>query len=177
MPFALIDNRLEAPERSGAFRHSAGEAPALALRLWPNRSLPPHGFVAFIALSSALLALPLIATLGTPALWGLLPFVALAIAAIWYALRRNHADGQLTEELTLWADRIAIVRDSPRGPRQEWQANPHWVRVELHPSGGPVENYLTLRGGGRVVELGAFLSPNEREELCSTLKRALSRLA
>jgi len=55
----------------------------------------------------------------------------------------------------------------------DWEANPYWVRVALHAKGGPVPNYLTLSGGGREVELGAFLSPPERVELKSLLEREL----
>jgi uncharacterized membrane protein len=36
-----------------------------------------------------------------------------------------------------------------------------------------VPNYLTLSGGGREVELGAFLTPVERVELKDTLESAL----
>ena len=57
----------------------------------------------------------------------------------------------------------------------EWQANPHWVRVTLHKTGGPVPNYLTLRGNGREVEIGAFLAEEERLTLQHELRRALSR--
>ncbi len=176
MPVAWLENRLEAPERPAGFSHAAGQAPAAAVRIWPHRSLPPEGFVGFIALTCGLIAIPLISVLGTPVLWGVLPFFVLVVAGLWIALRRSYADGKLTEELTLWSDRIALVRHNPRGPAQEWSADPHWVRVRLHEAGGPVEKYLTLRGGGREVELGAFLSPREREELSVALTRALARL-
>ncbi|MGY6632252.1 MAG: DUF2244 domain-containing protein [Alkalilacustris sp.] len=177
MPVDWLENRLEAPGEPGAFCHAHGTAPALALRLTPNRSLSPEGFVLFIALTCGLIAIPLIAVLGTPALWGMLPFFGLVLGGIWLAIARSNADGALTEELTLWSDHILLVRHNPRGPRQEWAANPFWVRVVLHADGGPVENYLTLSGAGREVELGAFLSPHEREELFAQLQTALPRLA
>ncbi len=145
--------------------------------LWPHRSLPPTGFAAFIVITAALLALPLLAVLGTPVVWAVLPFAVLATGGVWVALRRNAAEaGGLSEELRLARDRIEIVRRTPGGGRQDWAANPHWVRLTLHPSGGPVENYLTLRGGGREVELGAFLSPQERVALHDALARALAQL-
>ena len=47
------------------------------------------------------------------------------------------------------------------------------MTVHLHPKGGPVENYITLRGGDREVEIGAFLDVSERLALYGDLKRAL----
>ena len=59
------------------------------LHLWPYRSLPRRGFVWFIGGTAALLLLPLIAVLGSPVLWGLLPFLLGAVGAIWWALNRS----------------------------------------------------------------------------------------
>ena len=176
MPVHWLENRLEAPATPGAFCHAEGKGPALTLRLTPHRSLSAEGFVLFITLTCGLIAIPLISVLGTPVLWGVLPFFVLVVGGLWAAIRRSNADGRLAEELTLWSDRIALVRLNPRGPRQEWTANPHWVRVTLHPDSGPVENYLTLRGGGREVELGAFLTPWERADLSAALEGALSQV-
>ena len=166
-----------APDNTGAFSHRAGGGaqpmPRRRLVLWPHRSLPPRGFAIFIMLTYGLFMLPLMALLGTAALWGLLPFLLGALGLTWYFLQRSYRDGTLREELTLWDDRVELVRINPRGPRQSWQANPYWVRVGLLPEGGPVEQYVTLRGGDRTVEIGAFLSPDERKALYNDLLREL----
>lgn len=165
-----------APEKSGAFCYADGDPPAARLTLWPHRSLTARGFVWFVGGTAVAVSLPLLAVLGSPVLWGLLPFMLLTIGGIWWALDRNTRDGALTEELTLWRDRMDLVRRDPRGVRQEWTADPYWVRVELHETGGPVEKYLTLKGGNREVEIGAFLSPDERVALRAELADALARL-
>ncbi|MFN4159693.1 MAG: DUF2244 domain-containing protein [Gemmobacter sp.] len=144
------------------------------LHLWPHRSLPKTGFVWFIGVTAALIALPLLAVLGSPVLWGLLPFVIVAVAGLWFALRRSYRDGQIIEDLVLSPEMVRLTRHGPHGLRQDWQANPHWVRVILHPKGGPVPNYLTLQGGPREVELGAFLSEDERLALRVELDRAFA---
>ncbi len=151
-------------------------APRWRLRLWPHRSLPPQGFVWFIGITAAMLSLPLLAVLGTPVLWGLLPFICGALALAWFCLQRSYADGELIEDLAIWTHRIELVRHNPRGPEQSWRADPHWVRVELHAQGGPVENYVTLTGGGREVELGRFLSADERVALYRDLSDRLRQL-
>lgn len=146
------------------------------LHLWPHRSLPNTGFVWFIGGTALLIAVPMLSVLGSPAVWGVLPFAAIAVTGVWLALKRSYADGQILEDLTLTPARVTLTRHGPRGQRQAWEANPHWVRVALHPKGGPVPNYLTLQGGPREVELGAFLSEEERLSLLEDLRKVLASL-
>lgn len=145
---------------------AAGPAAPLAeLHLWPHRSLPRRGFAGFIGVTCLLIAVPLLTVLGSPVLWGLLPFFVLTVGGVWFAIERSYRDGRVLEELRFWPDRLELTRHNARGPRQDWQANPYWVELRLHRDGGPVEDYLTLKGGGREVEIGAFLSPEERQAL------------
>ncbi|MGV8954400.1 MAG: DUF2244 domain-containing protein [Cypionkella sp.] len=144
------------------------------LHLWPYRSLPRRGMVWFLSVTCVLIALPLAALLGTLALWGLLPFLLAAIGGIWWALNRSFRDGEVLEDLCLTETEISLTHHGRKGVKH-WTANPHWVRVTLHPKSGPVPNYLTLQGGAREVELGAFLSSGERLTLQSELQTALAR--
>lgn len=146
------------------------------LQLWPYRSLTRHGFVWFIGMTAALITLPLLGILGNPVLWMLLPFLIGAIWAIWFALRKNGRDREIVEDLRLSRDRIRLVRHGPKGRRQDWEANPYWLRITLHPTGGPVPHYLTLKAEGREVELGAFLSEEERLVLAEELQARLNAL-
>ncbi|MFA5538940.1 MAG: DUF2244 domain-containing protein [Gemmobacter sp.] len=177
MPRDWVKPLRKAPEQSGALlRHAAGDAPLAELHLWPYRSLPRRGFAGFIGLTAALLSLPLLVSLGSPVLWGLLPFLVLAVAGLWWALSRSYRDGEVIEVLKLWPDRVELVRQDPGRTPREWAANPHWVRLMLHPKGGPVPQYLTLSGDGREVEIGAFLSEGERLALHGELREALAAL-
>ena len=146
------------------------------LHLWPHRSLDQRGFVWFVGLTAALIAVPLFGVLGSPVLWALLPFLLGTIWAIWFALRKNGRDRDIVEDLTLSRDLILLVRHGPKGRRQDWQANPYWLRLTLHETGGPVPNYLTLKADGREVELGAFLSEDERIALRDDLQARLRTL-
>lgn len=150
--------------------HGTAEA---ELHLWPHRSLPKRGFVIFIGCTSALLLLPLLAVLGSPVMWGLLPFLAGAVALTWALLARSYKDGEILEELVLSETQVALTRHDPRRATRHWDANPHWVQVLLHTRNGPVPNYITLRGGAREVEIGAFLSEDERLALYDELSRRL----
>lgn len=143
------------------------------LHIWPYRSLPRRGMVAFLGGFIALISLPLAAVIGSNVLWGLLPFLLLAIWGLWFALNRSFKDAEIIEDLHLSATEVTLTHHH-RGKVKTWAANPHWVRVILHPSSGPVPNYLTLKGGPREVEIGAFLSPDERLRLRAELIEALA---
>ena len=152
------------------------DAGGWTLRLWPHNALPARGFAIVIGLSAAVLALPLLAVLGHPVLWGLLPFAVVALWGLWYALQRNWRDRSIIEELHLSRRAIHLTHKDPHGPAQEWHADPAWVTLNLIPRNGPVEHYLTLTGGGREVELGAFLTPAERIALHEELSALLVSL-
>ncbi len=151
-------------------------APVALLQLWPHRSLPRRGFAGFFGVTAALAALPLLTVLGSPVLWGLLPFFLVTFAALWFAIQSTYRTGEVREELHLWPDRVLLTRHDRRGAPRSWEANPHWIRTALHEKGGPVPNYLTLTGSGRTVEIGAFLSEEERLGLKPELEDALARL-
>lgn len=146
------------------------------LDLWPHRSLPARGFVLFIAATALMMLLPLLVLLGTRHLWVILPFALIPVAGVWWAVRRNNRDAALTEVLVIGPESISLVRRTPDGSEQHWQANPYWTTIQLYPAGGPVPAYLTLKGDGREVELGAFLSEGERRRLADDLRHRLTEL-
>ncbi|TRW97707.1 DUF2244 domain-containing protein [Paracoccus sp. M683] len=151
--------------------HDDGSA---QLVLWPFRSLPRKGFVWFIGITATLLLMPLIAVLGSAVMWGILPFMALVIWGIWHALQRSYRSGETREVLRMDRNMLALTRSDPGKPDRHWNTNPYWVRPVLRK--GPVEDYLTLTDGAREVELGAFLTPEERRMLHDQLLRRLADL-
>ena len=147
------------------------------LHLWPHRSLSRRGFAGFFLLTSALISVPLYPLLGTVVLWGILPFLMLSVGGIWFALERSYRDGRLHEELTIDAQEIHLTRISPYGQLQEWECESFWAIAQMHESGGSVPNFVTLSGKGREVEIGAFLSEDERVSLFGELTDTLFKVA
>ena len=147
--------------------------PDTELTLWPHQSLTPRGFSWFIGVTAVMLAMPLLAVLGTPVAWVLLLFFLGALVAVWQAIAANQRHRSIHEALTLNHERVHLAHRPPDGPTLEWEANPYWVSVHLRHD-GPVENYLTLRGAGREVEIGRFLTPEERETLYDELRDAFA---
>lgn len=145
------------------------------MRLWPHESLPPKGMAAFVLTTFTLILIPTLPLLGSPILWGLLPFLLLAVWGIYFALQRNHKSRQIVEVLTLDEDEAVLTRTNPKGDQQVWECNRYWAQAVKYEKDGPVPHYVTLRGNGREVEIGAFLSEEERIGLYDDLLRTLKR--
>ena len=144
------------------------------LSLRPHRSLPRRGFAAFILATFTLITIPLYPLLGTVLVWGLLPFLLLAVGGVWWGLEHSYRQAEgLSEVLTIDPAEVHLTRTDPGGAVRHWDCNSYWARVEMHPTGGPVAHYLTLKGTGREVEIGAFLSEEERMALYGELSDAL----
>ncbi|RED11287.1 DUF2244 domain-containing protein [Pontivivens insulae] len=146
--------------------------PVLSLTLWPNRSLTREGFSIMSWIIGLGLAIPILPFLGTSVIWGLAPFGLGAFFLFRHMIHRNNRDGELREIVRLWPDLIRVDRIEPDGRERSWQANPYWVELRLHDD-AKIENYLTLKGAGREIELGAFLSAEERVALRNDLEKAL----
>ncbi|WP_166415950.1 DUF2244 domain-containing protein [Cochlodiniinecator piscidefendens] len=173
MPYEWQHNFSEASDISGASLYGK---PIAKLSMWPYRSLRKKGFVGFIAGTAVMMCLPLLGLVGSFALWILLPFVLLTVGCIWYAIDKSYKQGEVLEELVFFSEEITLVHLTAGQEAKRWNANPYWVDVRLLPNGGPVANYLTLRGNNREVEIGAFLSEEERLILKAEIEHHLRDL-
>lgn len=167
----------QAEAHASAFFIATGrdDAPLFDLTVQPIKSLPNTGFVWIIAISAVGFTLPLLALLGTLALWMLLPHLLLALGVLWYFIRRNDRDREIYEHIRIWPDLIAVHRHNPRKPDQYWHSNPYWVKLKLRDTRSH-KNYLTMTGAEREIELAAFLSPKERVDLKHKIEDALKHL-
>ncbi|WP_298497440.1 DUF2244 domain-containing protein [uncultured Maritimibacter sp.] len=172
MPYEWTQHIDRSPPPDAPGRDDGG-APIAELHLWPFRSLPKRGFAFAVGFAYVMFLIPLSAFVGTSALWWLLGPGMVAIFGLWWFIGKSYRDGEILEELIIWPDVIRLTRDGPRGLHAEWEANPHWVTVAQDSDRGPVKNYVTLKGAGREVEIGAFLHEDERPKLYDELDRAL----
>ena len=120
--------------------------------------------------------MPLIALIGKSALWIILGFFGVMLCALWGALHISYRRGEVLEKCNATPEKITLIRTDPKGDPRVWEANRYWATLHLHPKGGPVDNYLTLRGGDREVEIGSFLDAKERLALYEELRRAIRPL-
>lgn len=127
-----------------------------------------------MGITAFMLSVPLWGIAGTPVFWALVPFLAVALWGLWYAIRRNGRNLDLCETLSIWRDEVRVERREPDGRLLRWQSDPMKVRLKLHDD-ARIEDYLTMTGGGREIELGAFLAPEERVALAEEIELGLTR--
>ncbi len=143
--------------------------------LYPHRSLSPRGVRLVIAGIGGALALVALYFTALGA-WPVLPFFGCEILLILWAFRTNARDARMFERLRLTPDELTVARVRPSGQEQRHRfAPPHWLSVDLASSsdGG---NELWLASHGRSLQVGRFLTPDERTDLADALRVALRGL-
>ena len=167
------------PTLTGTAFHRHGDEPLAVLSLSAHNALSAKGFVVVIAMAFGFILVPLFAVLGSMVLWGLLPFCMVALAGLWWGLKRSWADRDLSETLSIWTDRTELIHRKARKAPKTWTANTYWVATHVHAHRGPHRYYITMTGGadGREVELGSFLTEDERKALYPELREVLHHAA
>jgi uncharacterized membrane protein len=105
--------------------------------------------------------------------WPILPFVAADLALLVWAFRAAARASRAYERVRLDASGLVYSRVAADGSAREFRLEPLFTRVELEAL-SPPENRLWLGERGRRLLVGRFLTPRERQEVYSVLKRALS---
>lgn len=141
--------------------------------LTPHRSLGPTGFLILMAcLGGASFATGVVfILLGA---WPVFGFLGLDVLLVYLAFRINYRAARAREEVTVTPSELTVRKISPRGRlRQEWSANPLWVRLQqdVHEEFG-VERLLLISRGERLAIAG-FLSPKEKKSFAEALGHAL----
>jgi uncharacterized membrane protein len=124
------------------------EAPILAVRLTPHRSLDPAAVRVLMAATfvvSAAFSLPFY-LMGA---WPIVGFLGLDVALLYLAFRANFRAARAYEDFHLTYFQLLFARVSARGARREWRFNPAWVRIERidHQEFGPQSS--AAAGAGR----------------------------
>jgi uncharacterized membrane protein len=147
----------------------------LRMRLAPNRSLDSYGTkIVFLVIACGFL-LPIIPFIGSPIGTTLTIFSGLTFYLFLIMLQRNFQQGNTFEEIFISKSKIVVVHQEKNKKQKTWEGNPYWTRVTLDINNPKLKNYLTLAGKGRHIELGAFLSPDERIQLRDKIQNALAK--
>ena len=147
----------------------------LRIRLFPNRSLDMNGTkVVFVIIACGFL-LPIIPFIGSPIGTTLTIFSGLTFYLFLTLLQKNFQQGHTFEEILISKNKIIVVHQEKNREQKAWEGNPYWTKVNIDTHNPKLKNYLTLAGSGKHIELGAFLSPDERIELRDKIQNALAK--
>ncbi len=133
-----------------------------ATSLVPHRSLSPEGFRWLIrgaVAANLLIGLPML-LLGA---WPVLGFMGLDVWLLWFLFKRSYLDARRSETLLLTDRALIVDRVAPDGEREQHRLDAYWLRVEL-----------LGKDSDRLVLVGRFLAPAEREHVAEQLKAALA---
>jgi len=150
------------------------EAPLFEVRLTPHRSLSPRGFViiSWILLLVGFAHGTLFLTIGA---WPVVGFAGLEWLLFWWLFRRHFRGDASAERLSLYRDRLMLENRDAKGAVTRLDLQPYWLRVILEETSA-MSSRLYLASHGRYVEVGRFLSVEERSRLAETLRQELARL-
>jgi len=139
------------------------------IELAPNCSLTPAGAMLFFC-GTCLFSLAFCLIFVFMGFWPVLPFWALEMAALGWALKANMRRRLYTQTLTITESQISLVTRSRRGAQKQEFAR-HWAKVRLRsPRTRLYPTRLTIESSGRAFEIGSFLTDEERSVLAERLR-------
>jgi uncharacterized membrane protein len=141
----------------------------------PNCSLTRRGAFLFFA-SLCALCFAIAGLLALRGMWPILPFAALEMIVVAWALHASLARRYRAEIITL-TDSDVSVESRDRAHCRQIVFPRHWARVKLRrPASRLHPSRLTIESHGRQCELGSFLTEEERCGLALRLHRLIGRI-
>jgi uncharacterized membrane protein len=145
------------------------------IELVPHCSLTPRGAAIFFAglCGVSFVIAGAFAALG---FWPILPFAGLEMLLLAWALHASLARRHCREAITV-SDREVLIERCERGREARVLFSRHWSQVKLrrpvsrlHPS------RLVIESHGRALEVGRFLTEEERHGVAIRLQRLIGRM-
>jgi uncharacterized membrane protein len=100
---------------------------------------------------------------------------ALDILMVWYVFRMSFGAPRRVETVRLTDDALTVLRVTRGGKRQSYRFHPYWLQVELDDPPQP-DSPLVLRSHGDEIEIGRFLTADEKVDFAKALRAELSAL-
>ncbi|HZT03377.1 MAG TPA: DUF2244 domain-containing protein [Steroidobacteraceae bacterium] len=148
---------------------------AVRIVICPNCSLTLRGAMLFFA-SACTLSFAVAGFLALRGMWPILPFAALEMLLLAWALHASLARRYRAEIITL-TDADVSVEERDRAYCRRTVFPRHWAQVKLRrPASKLHPSRLTIESHGRQCELGSFLTEEERCGLAMRLQRLIGRI-
>lgn len=148
-------------------------SPPFEFVLHPNHALSTAGSIAVMAGVGLVGGAVGIAFL----LWGAWPvtgFLGSAMLGLFAAFRWIGRQSRRRETIRLEPGALTVRRVDPRGQADEIRFEPYWARVRLEQGGRA--HRLLIGSHGRSIEIGRFLTADDKATLARALDEALSRV-
>lgn len=140
--------------------------------LRPNCSLTRRTATIFF-LSIATVSLGIAGIFAAAGYWPILPFAGLELAALGAALHFSMRQGRMRELIRV-DEHDVTVRKSHGDQTHEYAFRRPWTRVRLDRApAGHWPSRLSLTSMGRSVEVGSFLTDDERDSLRGRLTEVI----
>lgn len=149
-----------------------GDTGAGRMILAPHRSATWRENLYLVAAVAAL-ALPIAIGWALLGYWVILPLCGLELLALVAGLYwSSHA--LLAREVVTVGDDAITIEAGRRRVERRFELRRHWARVTLAPGRGKAHpRRLIVRSHGRAVELGRFLTDDERGEAAGRLRELI----
>ena len=108
--------------------------------------------------------------------WPVLPFAGLEMLVLGWALRVSLENAHVVQRLAISPEQVRVDCVSPRG--EEHLVFPrHWAKVTLRaPHTALHPSRLLIESRGRAVEIGGFLTEEQRRGLAARLKQMIGTI-
>lgn len=158
--------------------HDAEERPGPAvsrIELVPHCSLSPRGAVALFA-SLCAASFGVAGFVASQGFWPVLPFAGLEMLLLGWALRASFERRRESHTITV-SEREVLVEWRHRAEHSQVVFSRHWTRVKLRrPASRLHPSRLMIESQGRALEVGRFLTEEERHGLAIRLERLIGRM-
>ena len=138
----------------------------------PNRSLTRRQLqLAFGGIATSCLGIASVfAVFG---MWPILPFAGAEVIAVGIGFYLSAMSGREIEVVSVDSDKVAVEKRRQR-VCQRWELQRTWAQIRLLPPRFRwYPTRLVIRSRGKEVELGGFLTEEERERLAAELRQAI----
>jgi uncharacterized membrane protein len=138
------------------------------IELSPNCSLKPAAAKLFFGVT-CLFSLSFALIFVLQGLWPVLPFWALEMLGLGWALHASMQRRNYTQTVLITESQISLVTRSRRGEAKQEFAR-HWAKVRLRsPLRRSGTSRLTIESRGKACEVGSFLTEEDRCRLAKRL--------
>jgi uncharacterized membrane protein len=157
----------------GETNAASADEPFFSALLTPHRSLGRTGF-------AILMGAMMVGWLATGAIfvsqgaWPVFGFFGLDVVLLYVAFKLNYRAARAREEVSVSRTALDIRKVAPSGKTEAHRFNPFWSRfsVARHEEIGITR--MAVEAQGKIVPIGGFLNPSDRESFAAAFSRALA---